>query len=419
MIRMLIGAASAAGLIACWPTSAFGQEFVTQEPAPRQERHTGYGSNVADDVVVQYDEETGALIVIADEDTNLQIKDVIQALDKPVPQVLIKVLFLEVTHNDGVDIGTEFFATDVDDHLLVRASGTDADGNTTYTSSNVATRTDTAETLFGIASETTGGFYRLVKDDLEITLRALSEVAKLEVLSRPSILARNNQEATITVGQEVPFIRNTRILEDGQQLNTVEYEDIGIILSVTPTIRKDGLVAMEINPEISTLTGETVPISNTVTAPVFAKRSAETGVVVPDGETVVIGGLMEDQDTESTRKVPLLGDIPIIGNAFKRKITDKAKTELLIFLTPHIIPDPSGLAAMTSNERAELELAPRVLSPEQLERLAPGNETEQQDETAAAPSAAITDGPPLSEASSPSKESKRDSERAARKRGKP
>src|SRR5690606_28353238 len=133
---------------------------------------------------------------------------------------------------------------------------------------------------------------------------------RLEVLSRPSILTRNNQEAIITVGSEVPFVTDTRITESGQQINTIVYEDIGIILRVTPFITRDGLVEMILAPEISTLTDETVPISDTLRSPVFAKRSADTVVVTPNGQTVVIGGLMEDNKTEVTSKIPLLGDIP-------------------------------------------------------------------------------------------------------------
>ena len=337
------------------------------EEGPRSQ--AGRGSKVGDEVLVQYDPETGSLIIITDEETNESINEVVKALDTPVPQVLIKVIFLEVTHSDDVDLGLEFSAQDVDDHLGVVQSGTDAEGNPSFSTSNIVDRTDTLETLFGLGSETTGGFYRLVKDDLSVTLRALSQVAELEVLSRPSILTRNNQEAVITVGQEVPFIRNTRILQDGQQLNTVEYEDIGIILRVTPQIRKDGLVAMDVTPEISTLTGETVPIAANVSAPIFAKRSAETAVVVPDGETVVIGGLMEDQKTEAIRQVPGLARIPVLGNLFRRKITNKAKTELLIFLTPHIVQSPYALPHLTKLEREQTKLETDVVTREELQRL--------------------------------------------------
>ncbi len=278
---------------------------------------------------VEVDEGTRTMIITTDPTTNLQVRDIIRALDKPVPQALIKVLFLEVTHNDDMDIGVDARYT----------------GNRSIISS-----------IFGVGAETQGGIVSILQTDLEVTMRALAEVGRLNVLSRPSILTRNNQEATITIGQEVPFIRNSRITQDGQIINTVEYEDIGIILTVTPRIGVDGLIELDVAPEISTLTGQTVPISGTVNAPVFAKRSAQTHVIVPSGKTVVIGGLMEDQETVNVRKVPILGDIPGLGVLFRRKITTKQKTELLIFLTPTIVTDGAHLVRMSDDESSRATL---------------------------------------------------------------
>jgi len=99
---------------------------------------------------------------------------------------------------------------------------------------------------------------------------------------------------------------------------------------------------MDVRPEISATTADTVPISETVDAPVFAKRSAESRVAIYDGQTIVIGGLMEDRKTDTVRKVPLLGDIPLLGALFRRTITDTSKTELLIFLTPMSLSKPSS-----------------------------------------------------------------------------
>ena len=318
-----------------------------QGPAPAGQRSPGgsYGTGLAEDVLIQTDPETGSLIIITDEETNQHIEAIIKNLDRPIPQVLIKVLFLEVTHGKGLDLGVE--------------------GSFEYDGKNDR---DMIETLFGLAAQTEGGFYRIIEEDLLATVRAIAEVNKLEVLSRPSILARHNKEAVITVGQEVPFIRNSRITQDGQTINTVEYEDIGIILRVTPYITTRGMVEMDLIPEISTLTGDTVPISDTIDAPVFAKRSAETRVVVPDGKTVVIGGLMQDNKTESVSKIPLLGDIPLLGMAFRRTKKSDSKTELLIFLTPHVVEDTAQLEHLSLSEKNRAALAPKVFSEEQMEQ---------------------------------------------------
>ena len=306
-----------------------------------------FNNTMLGDALVEIDPETRSLIIITDEETNIHIDQVIRQLDRPKPQVLIKVVFVEVTHRDDLDVGIE--------------------GSINIDPGNGQPRS-TIETLFGSALQTQGGFYSLLDEDFTIKARAMKEAGNFEVLSRPSILARNNQEAIITVGQEVPFVRNTQISNTGQQINTVEYEDIGIILRVTPFITADGLVEMIVAPEISTITDQTIPISDTVNAPVFAKRSAETVVVTGSGRTVVIGGLMERNRTESVRKVPLLGDIPLLGHAFRRKIKEDTKTELLIFLTPHVVNEPHEFQRLTREETDQTELTPDVLPGEPLEK---------------------------------------------------
>ncbi|MFO8013897.1 MAG: hypothetical protein R6X20_11410 [Phycisphaerae bacterium] len=191
--------------------------------------------------------------------------------------------------------------------------------------------------------------------NLASTFNALQREGRMDVLSRPYILTSDNQEATITVGQEVPFIRNSRLTEEGQTINTIEYEDVGIILTVTPHINPHGLVIMDVAPEISSITDTTVPISETVNATVYAKRSAATQVAIHNGQTIVIGGLMEDRIVDSVRKVPILGDIPLLGELFKSTNKDTTKTELLIFLTPHVADDPQQLPAMSEDETANLQ----------------------------------------------------------------
>ncbi|NJL30875.1 MAG: type II and III secretion system protein [Phycisphaerales bacterium] len=198
---------------------------------------------------------------------------------------------------------------------------------------------------------------------MTVALRALEKVGKLDVLSRPYVLTSDNQTASIIVGQRVPFITNTRTTDTGQTINTIQYEDIGIILNVTPHINPEGLVILDVAPEISSQTGDSVPISETVNAPVFAKRAAQTRVSINDGKTIVIGGLMEDRKTQSLRKVPLLGDIPLLGALFSRDETTKSKTELLIFLTPHVAESPEQLPAMSEDERRGAVIVPRAVDP--------------------------------------------------------
>ena len=211
------------------------------------------------------------------------------------------------------------------------------------------------------AANSNGVFYSLVGHDVNATIHALATVNKTEVLSRPSVLTRNNQQATILVGQTIPVITSsTPNTLTGEPTNTIEQQDIGIILKVTPFITKEGNVEMILDPEISSLSSQSIPIGNGITFPIIDKIQADTVVVTPNDQTVVIGGLMQTQNTEVENKVPLLGDIPILGYAFKYKTANKAKTELIMFLTPHIIRQPSDLAQLSLEERKKLELVPKA-----------------------------------------------------------
>ena len=196
---------------------------------------------------------------------------------------------------------------------------------------------------------------------------------KTEILSRPSILARNNQQAVIVVGQLVPFVTNTRFDAVNGQINTITYQDIGIILRVTPFISSDGMVEMIVAPEISSVSDRTVAISQGFNAAIIDKRSADTVVVTPNGQTVAIGGLISTQKTDQDRRVPFLGDIPILGNLFKRKVSTHARTELLIFLTPYVIQHPGDLARMTEDETGRLEDAPKVFTDQETKRFLEGH----------------------------------------------
>jgi general secretion pathway protein D len=311
-------------------------------------------STMIGDATITSDLETRRLIIVTDEETNENIRTIIQTLDKPKPQVLINVVFVQVTHDKSRDLGAEGVFT-----------------------GKVAIKTEPtgiASTRFGLTdaladATQSGAFYRLLGRDVTATLHALESIGKTEILSRPSILTRNNQQATIMVGQSVPIITNSRVSDQtNTTINTVQYQDIGIILRVTPFITQEGLVEMIVSPEISSLSATTVPISNTVSSPVIDKRSADTVVVTTSDQTVVIGGLISTQTTDRDNKVPLLGDIPLLGYAFKRKQKADVKTELLIFLTPHVVRNPEDLSKVSGEEQKKLELAPKVFEKDEMNR---------------------------------------------------
>jgi len=313
-------------------------------------------SGTIGDAVVSADTDTKQITVIADEETAKYIQQVIKSLDRPKPQVLIKAVFLEVTYNNTSDIGVE--------------------GSITRKLNS--SMTGMASNVFGASSIGTAppgaGLYTILGNDFQATIRAISQAGKTEILSRPSILTRNNQQATISVGKQVPIITGSRVDSDNNQINTFSYKSIGVELEVTPFITTDNMVEMIVAPSISQLAdkSEWVTTSSgtagTVESPVINSRSADTVVVVPNGQTVIIGGLMENSKQSTDYKIPILGDIPLIGAVFKRQVKDYSKTELIIFLTPHIVSGAEQLAALSTGERANSVLMPKAFSEQELER---------------------------------------------------
>jgi general secretion pathway protein D len=300
------------------------------------------GDDLSEETYFEADLDTNTLLVLTSSKNYEKIKPILDELDKPIGQVLIKVLFAELTHSDSVDLGTEFSMMNLNNGGSVQSTQVfGAPATLSYQ---------------GAITSSTGLAVRTIEGDIDFTIRALQETGKLNVLSRPYILASNNQTATITVGEEVPIPTGTTEVA-GQSQTTIEYrDDIGIVLNVTPSINPDGLVNMTVNPQITTRSAESVAITEELNAEAFSTRSAETKIAVRDGQTIVIGGLIEDQLTETVKKVPLLGDIPILDWVFKRTTTEKNKTELLIFLTPHVAKDAGGLTPISEAERARSTL---------------------------------------------------------------
>jgi general secretion pathway protein D len=357
-------------------------------------------NTVLGDAVIQVDPESRSLVIISDEETHAEILKIIKSLDRPKPQVLIKVLFADVVYNDDLDIGLEgAYTFHTSNPLLsaLTASGTSvvtqtvnsilSSGTTNTGSVNTVTTTNTpvfpsnvrngtlgSGGLFGLATSpsslaaagATGNLVSVLTSDYQATLRAIAQKGHINVLSRPSIMARNNQEAVIVVGQEVPFVTNSTINENGNVLNTIQYNDVGIILRVTPFINSNRTVEMIVAPEISQVSPSTVQVTNGVSAPLIDKRSAETVVVTPNATTVVIGGLMNTEKTSTLQKVPLLGDIPGIGLAFRHLQKHTQKRELIIFLTPYIVDSPGEFKDLTLSEANRTELLPKEFTKKEI-----------------------------------------------------
>ncbi len=291
----------------------------------------------------QSDEASNTVVVKTSRRNLPAIQQLIKELDRYRPQVLIKVLVAEVTLTDDLQYGVEGFY----------------ENGVRFNSGELGTYR--AQSALG--NGVTGFSYLLTSGTFRVTLRALAEKGLLKVLATPRILAMDNQQANFTVGQSVPFITNSRQTPEGSVLNTVQYIDIGIILRVMPRINSDGIVTLNIHPEVSDVAAQAqgVVISPGAIAPTFNRNAADTTVTVKNGTTVMLGGLIRESDDQSTTMIPGLGDIPILGALFSRNSRTKTRRELMIFLTPHIVYTQTELEELTAIEKAKLkQIDPRV-----------------------------------------------------------
>ena len=335
------------------------------------------------------DPVTHNIIVIADKQTSEQIQQVIQSLDMPVPQVLIKVVFMEVQHNDASEIGVQGSFTGGSWGSALQAVTT----NISVIGTNVITTLTPQNNLnvghnFNLpvsipGASGNGGLYQVLGNDFTATIQAIAAAGKSQVLSRPSVLARDGQMAQIVVGQEIYLpsgVSYASVGTTGSTIPTIQgtYTDVGIILYVTPYIGQNGLVEMILQPQDTSVDtsspGQVITYGTSLisSSPVFAPNinvtSANTVVITPNGQTIVIGGLISNTKATSESKVPFLGDIPILGALFKSTAKSDTKTELLMFLTPHIVAAPSQLANMSTTEFNRTQLITNSISEQELDR---------------------------------------------------
>jgi type II secretion system protein D len=183
-----------------------------------------------------------------------------------------------------------------------------------------------------------GGFvFSASSDTFNLLVRALKTQGRIDILSRPQIETLDNQTAYMDIGQSVPYVTGSAVASTGLVTNLVAYRDVGVILQVTPRISPDNTVLMRVIPEVSSVAPTTISLGNGQQATEFDVQHFETTVFARDGETVVIGGLIQKRDTKTENKVPVLGDLPYLGALFRYRTQDKNKVELLVIMTPHIV----------------------------------------------------------------------------------
>ncbi len=333
--------------------------LVSRLPAPGAAQPAGAVSILEGQVTISADKATNSLIVVASPGDYETIKDVIQKLDIRRRQVYVEAAIIEMSLTKQSELGFEFQASNLDN--LSDSNHTTGIGGTNFGNIGNAIVNGPAG-LAGLNGLTVGAvrgtftFKGVEYLTVGALLHALQSDGDVNVLSTPNILTTDNQKASIMVGENVPFpTGQVQSATTGGNIQTqINRQDVGIKLELTPQITSDDNVRLEIKQEISNVT-QTAGINPNVLGPTTSKRAADTTVVVRDRQTVVIGGLIRDNVTSTTSKVPLLGDIPLLGWLFKYKTSQVEKTNLMIFITPYVIKNEDEALDITKKKGEGLE----------------------------------------------------------------
>jgi len=342
----------------------FKEKVVTPQPTPRSVRPTTPAPAAAPkeeataipegEINIVVDEANNALVIRAYQRDYRAILETIKKLDIYPKQVLIEVMVAEITLDDTTQFGIEWsrFLSSPPPNAqeVVLSARPPADPFTT------------ALTAIGIR-------YSIVElgGRVSAAIRAAATRGRLRVVSSPHIIASNNKEAKIQIGSSQPILTSTYTTTATSATNvvegTIEYKDVGIILTVTPRISDGGLVSMEISIEDSNV--NTTTLGTLPSVPVFGKRTAKTVLSVSEGQAIVIGGLIQDSKNVTRSGIPLLSRIPLLGALFGQHEDTLGKTELILMMTPHIITDQIQSDTVTREFRQKVEGIRRELEKEE------------------------------------------------------
>ncbi|WP_431891982.1 type II secretion system secretin GspD [Pectobacterium colocasium] len=299
------------------------------------------------DISIKAHEQTNSLIVNAAPDIMRDLEQVIAQLDIRRPQVLVEAIIAEVQDADGMNLGvqwanknagtTQFTNTGLPITTMIAGADQYRRDGTLNTAASSA-----LSSFNGIAA----GFYQ---GNWSMLMTALSSNSKNDILATPSIVTLDNMEATFNVGQEVPVLAGSQTTSGDNVFQTVERKTVGIKLKVKPQINEGDSVLLEIEQEVSSV-ADAASSSSTNLGATFNTRTVNNAVLVSSGETVVVGGLLDKSTNESANKVPLLGDIPVLGYLFRSNSTETKKRNLMLFIRPSIIRDRSQYQSASASK---------------------------------------------------------------------
>ncbi|PTT48745.1 GspD family T2SS secretin variant ExeD [Aeromonas sp. HMWF014] len=297
-------------------------------------------------LAISADETTNALVITAQPDVMAELEQVVAKLDIRRAQVLVEAIIVEIADGDGLNLGVQWANTNGGGTQFTNAGpgiGSVAIAAKDYKDNgNTTGIAKLAENFNGMAA----GFYQ---GNWAMLVTALSTNTKSDILSTPSIVTMDNKEASFNVGQEVPVQTGTQNSTSGDTtFSTIERKTVGTKLVVTPQINEGDSVLLTIEQEVSSVGKQATGTDGL--GPTFDTRTVKNAVLVKSGETVVLGGLMDEQTKEEISKVPLLGDIPVLGYLFRSTSNTTSKRNLMVFIRPTILRDANVYSGISSNK---------------------------------------------------------------------
>jgi len=305
---------------------------------------------------VQADPATNSLIITAPEPQYRQLRAVIDRLDGRRAQIFVESLIVEVNEDKSADFGIQWQGLGQVGNLVSYLGSNFGSGSnniiTLNTTSDASSLSVGKGANFALAYKT-GGVYVL-----GFLARALQESGDGNVLSTPNLLTLDNEEGSMVVGQNVPFVTGQYTSTSGSgtgssanPFQTIERKDVGLTLKVKPQIGENGAVRMQIYQEVSSVQASTASASN---GPTTNKRAIESTVMVQDGGIVVLGGLMQDEYTGNQEKIPVAGDLPVVGNLFRSSTRSRKKTNLMVFIRPVVLRDAVDAETLSLDRYGEM-----------------------------------------------------------------
>ena len=299
-------------------------------------------SSSSSDLSIEPHEGTNSIVISAQPALMSSLSSIIRQLDIRRAQVLVEAIIVEIAEGDGTSLGVQWASS---------AGGTSfsdsgvSTGEVVAAAYQVSVDDDDTDALTEVLASISGGIFGYAGSDWGVMLQALSNSSESNILATPSITTLDNQEASFVVGDEVPVLTgSTSSSSNDNPFQTIERKEVGIKLSVTPQINDGDTVQLTVEQEVSNIQGQT-----TVDI-IFATRSVKTTVMAKSGETIVIGGLINEAVNESVSKVPVLGDIPFVGELFKSTSSSTEKRNLMIFLRATILRDDESMSKLSTRK---------------------------------------------------------------------